>query len=325
MKSNHEKQEGAVLLTVLVVMTMMIVLIATASSIMNSRIEVAYDAKQLIEKKAAVHGKLNELIYLASTQRFTSAGMSTGKNKERLVQIDGQWRYRITNDELRIDGFEYSEEQKDKSQKALTYSLQSGNGLIPLNTSSEFWLERWLEAYGIQSSQRQKYIDTLHDYIDADSIARAMGAESDDYVNISTINLPTNYFIQDCAELTLMLHWDELLQNNESMVQECSTEYVSSLNINAIPPALLKKLWPSKAEQIVRRRAAGEWFTNIDDLALIVNDLDLTNELLYRFASNSSLIITVEQEGYSVTTKAVFGVGLEQPYTMVASSVTAHK
>lgn len=322
--TSQRHQSGAILLTVLIVMTMMILLIATASSIMSNRITLAYEAKEQLYKKALVQSKINELTYLATTQRFTSAGLSTGQNRDRLVQIDGQWRFPTTGDEIRIDGFEYTEAVNKKEKAQLSYFLQSENGLIPLNTSSDFWLTRWLEGYNIDESQRQKYIDTLHDYIDADLIPRAAGAERDGYQHITTIDLPTNFFIQDCAELSLMPYWGELAVEHSSLLQECSTEYQSSLNINAVPPALLRRLWPDKAEQILIKRSSGNWFSSIEDLSLIVNDLDLSNELLYRFAANNSLIITVKFEGYTETRSIDFGVGLEKPFTLKHASVFAN-
>lgn len=318
------RQSGAILLTVLIVMTMMIVLIATASSIMSNRISLAYEAKEQLSKKALVQSKINELTYLAATQRFTAAGLSTGQNTDKLVQTDGQWLFRTTGDELRIDGFEYSETVSEQDKSKLSFVLQSENGLIPLNTASDFWLTQWLEGYNVAQSQRQKYIDTIHDYIDADSTPRAAGAERDDYQHITTMDLPTNYFIQDCAELALMPHWRELAVEYPSLLQECSTEYLSSLNINAVPPALLKRLWPDKAGQILIKRSAGDWLNSIEDLSLIVNDLDLNNELLYRFAANSSLIITVRFDGYTETRSVDFGVGLEKPFTLKVASVFAN-
>lgn len=322
--TSQRHQSGAILLTVLIVMTMMIVLIATASSIMSNRITLAYEAKEQIFKKALVQAKINELTYLATTQRFTAAGLSTGQNRDKLVRKDGNWLFRTTGDELRIDGFEYSEIVNEKNKPKLLFVLQSENGLIPLNTASNFWLTKWLESYNIDESQRQKYIDTLHDYIDADLIPRAAGAEDESYQHITTMDLPTNYFIQDCAELALMPHWSELSVEHPSLLQECSTEYLSSVNINATPPALLKKLWPDKAGQILIKRSSGNWLNSIEDLRLIVNHLDLSNELFYRFAANSSLIITVRFDGYTETRSVDFGVGLEKPFTFKIASVFAN-
>ena len=54
------RQSGAILLTVLIVMTMMIVLIATASSIMSNRISLAYEAKEQLSKKDDLIDNLNK-------------------------------------------------------------------------------------------------------------------------------------------------------------------------------------------------------------------------------------------------------------------------
>lgn len=327
MKFSYRRQTGAVLLTVLVVMTMIILLVATASTIMNSRLNMAYDAKRLIEKKAIVHEKMNEIIYLASTQRFTVAGLSTGKNIERLSQLNGQWLYSQTNDELRVDGFTNKEQVSiaGREESTLFYALQSGNGLIPVNTSSSFWLEKWLTSHDIGTSQRRKYIDTLHDYIDSDSSTRPMGAEYMDYPQNTPMALPTNYYMQDCSELSLLQNWDELTKKEPSILQECSTEYGSSLNINAIPERLLVKLWPEKAEQIMRKRTNGEWFLNIEGISLILNDVYPQDELLYRFATNRSLLVAVSFEGYTRTARVEFGQGLQKPFSMTASSIIVGK
>lgn len=309
-------QQGAVLLTVIIVMMMIILLIATAHNVMANRIEQAIEAKALIDQKSLVNGKINELAYLAATQRFTIAGLSTGSNSERLVRLDGQWVYRTTGDELRVDGYLYRDEYKGRP---ISYELQAGNGLIPINTSSTFWLSKWLDSLKIKDSQKQKYIDALHDYIDTDSTARAAGIEH--YSDAPTgVPIPTNYFLQDCAELKLIKSWRELVQKDNQLVKECGTEPTSSLNINGLPAPLLAQLWPQKAHRILEKRENGEWFQGIEDLSLIINDLDLNNELLYRFSTNTSLILRVSSKDYTKTIKIEFGIGLQKPFTLQFSN-----
>ena len=154
MAYNNNKQSGAVLLTVLIVLTMLTLLIASAHSILSSRLELAQQAKALVDSKALVQGKINQLTYLAATQRFTAAGISTGRNKDRLTKLDGQWNFSLTYDEYRLDSYQYSEQ---KGNRTLQFSLQAVNGLIPVNTESDFWLDQWLEGYGINVTNSQKY------------------------------------------------------------------------------------------------------------------------------------------------------------------------
>ena len=319
MASNPLRQSGAVLLTVLIVLTMLVLLIASAHSILSSRLDLAQSAKALVDNKALVQGKIHELTYLAATQRFTVAGLSTGKNKEGLIRLDGNWTQTLTFDEYRLDSFPYTEQV---GNKMLHFRMQAENGLIPINTQSSFWLEKWLEGYGENVSTNQKYKDTLLDYIDADEDVRAAGAERLSYPKQFPMPLPTNYFVQDCSELSLIPHWTDLIERFPSIANECSTEYSSSLNINAIPPSLLSRLWPEKKEQFLSKRAANQWFTSVDSLTLVVNNLDLNQELLYRFATNDALILEASAKGYSETRKVELGTGLLPPFTFSVTSIT---
>lgn len=322
MAYKENKQSGAVLLTVLIVLTMLTLLIASAHSILSSRLKLAQQAKALVDSKALVQGKINQLTYLAATQRFTAAGISRGRNKDRLTRLDGQWNFALTYDEYRLDSYPYSEQ---KGNKTLQFSLQAVNGLIPVNTESDFWLDQWLEGYGINVTNSQKYKDTLLDYIDADYDARAAGAEQMSYPKKYPMPLPTNYFLQDCSELSLMPHWSELIETNPNIINECSTGYSSALNINAIPASLLTKLWPEKKEQILAKREENVWFSSLDNLTLVVNNLDLNRELLYRFSSDGSLIIKVSADSYSETRKVELGTGLLPPFTFFVTSLELGK
>lgn len=319
MKYKHS-QKGAILLTVLIVMVMLVLLVSASNSIISKRLDSAKQGKSLVVKKALVNGKINEIAYLAATQRFTRAGISTGKNKEKLIRNDGQWAFSITGDEMRVDGTKMSQ---DSDEYTLDYQIQAENGLIPINTGSAFWQNKWLLSYDINYTQMQKYIDTLHDYIDADSNIRAAGAENRSYESSRTYSLPTNYFIQDCSELSLIINWSDLVENNRSIINECSTELSSSLNINAIPKPLLQRLWPEKSAQILNKRNRNEWFVNIDDLGFVINDLDLNNELLYRFSMNDSIIVSASTGGYSETRKIELGAGFTQPFSFHSSSFNA--
>lgn len=316
MKYKHS-QKGAILLTVLIVMVMLVLLVSASNSIISKRLDSAQQGKNLVIKKALVNGKINEIAYLAATQRFTRAGISTGKNKEKLIRKDGQWVFSITGDEMRVDGTKMSQ---DIYEYTIDYQIQAENGLIPINNGSAFWVTKWLAGYGISYTQTQKYIDTLHDYIDADSNIRAAGAEDRSYRGSQTYSLPTNYFIQDCSELSLIINWSDLVENNQSIINECSTELSSSLNVNAIPKGLLARLWPTKSAQILNKRDRNEWFISIEDFGFVINDLDLNNELLYRFSMNDSIIVSAATEGYMESRKIELSAGLMKPFSFHATS-----
>ena len=211
MKSLNQ-QRGAILLSVLIISVILAILISTATTLMQSRFSIAENSQLLLREKAATYSKINELAYLVSTQRITPAGVSTGKNTQALARNDdAQWLFTFTGDEIRADGVKNTEQVNGTS---VNFSIQADNGLIPLNTSEQFWLKTWLSSYGLAPVEQARLADSLADYADSDDWVRPSGAESNAYRGQA--NMPPNFLLQQCTELHAIQHWSDFLAQHPS-------------------------------------------------------------------------------------------------------------
>ena len=162
----RKHQTGAALLAVLVVSISLSVLMGYTSIRMQQRLAVAEAAKVKLTDLAAVTQKLSELTYLLATQRITAAGVSQGSNAEGIKKDDdGHWLYQLTNDELRADGHKYH-------ASGVEFSIQNESGLIPINSSTQYWLKKWLSSNGFDYSRQNKFAAIVADYADPDETRR---------------------------------------------------------------------------------------------------------------------------------------------------------
>lgn len=256
MNTNPKKHSGAALVSVIVVMLILSALLMSASNILNSRLNLADESLNALEQRVAITSHINYMGYILSTQRDTLAGISEGTNPRGAERVDVDWKYQIIGDEIRADGFHNKLEVE-----TLTYSLQDVNGLIAINTNNNFWKSRWLDALDVSGIDQRKMLDALADYSDPDDRNLPAGAESADY-EASNLTPPTNYLLQTCTELYSVIRWQAFVEQNNSILEQCSLGRRPVLNINAVPEPLLILLWPRYSESIMNARASGSWFSN---------------------------------------------------------------
>ncbi|GGW92497.1 hypothetical protein [Alteromonas halophila] len=315
MRTNYAltSQRGAALLSVLVVSIILSLLLAGASELMQRRLSLADLSTSQLNEKAAITAKVNELTYLASTQRITRAGVSQGNNKEALQKLDGQWTAYLTGDEIRADGHIYKEENVNGQDLTLRYSLQAENGLIPVNTSDQFWVRKWLTANGADTSDVSILASRLADYADADEWSRPAGAEARQYQR-EDLPVPPNYLLQSCSELHQVLGWKELLDENDDMTAECSLLRSSDVNVNAIPIELWRKLWPSSADKIKRMRDNNQWLLNYNDVLGVIPSVNGIPEPYFGLITYRGLYIEVAGPTVTESVKVVVQKGELPPF-----------
>jgi len=308
-KSTH-RQQGAALLSALVISVILVLLVSLTSSLMEKRVRLAEQSLAKFDAQTKVHQKAQELTYLIATQRITFAGIGTGKNLGGQTRIDGLWTTQLTGDEVRADGHKYNETIDGVE---ITYSIQAENGLIPINTSEGLWRKLWLNAYGIDDTRISILEDTLIDYADPDEWSRAAGAEHGTYTRDGRAP-PSNYLLQSCSELLNIFQWDVLLQQNPELIADCSLSRSARVNLNAIPLALWKKIWPDSFDAIKQARANKQWITNESQaLSASPNLIRLPPVYLY-YRGLHSFIINVESDSTSTMKKIVTQRGLLPPY-----------
>ena len=285
--SKQNMQQGAALVSVIVVMLIITALLVTANSILNARLELARQSQQALKDEIAIVSHLSNISYIVATQRSTRVGISQGVSSRGAERTGVDWKYQVIGDELRVDG----KEIKIKGINGYSYTFQDEKGLIPVNASNNFWKKRWLDAYNITGLEQNKLLDSLTDYSDADDWKSPAGAEASDYLS-NDMPAPTNYLLQTCTELYSVIHWRLLLDTYPETLEQCSLSRRPSVNINAIPERLLELLWPQAAESIVRGRERGRWYANQFEAAASVAEIQTIQDDFVAFNPSNRLIIT---------------------------------
>jgi general secretion pathway protein K len=318
-KIKLKKQRGAALLAVLVVALVMVILMGVASNLLQGRLELAQDSKDALYNKALVYTKRSELMYLLATQRFTVAGISTGQSQlSQIGDEQGGVSFVPIGDEIRTDGFSYKEES------GLTYSIQNEAGLIPINSSSQYWLKKWLNSNGYRHSEQMKLADSLADYADPDNVRRPAGAEKGNYVtddsndtlnakNNITNNQPRNFLLQTCSELWQIVNWQTMLKRFPSFIQQCSLRRSGELNLNAVPLSLWADLWPSTVDKIQTDRAKNIWFLSYSNIIAAEPSILPVPEDYYTYIGSRNFLIHVALDNTSIKLHAELGDNTKFP------------
>ncbi|GGO63596.1 type II secretion system protein GspK [Bowmanella pacifica] len=302
------RQKGAALLAVLVVAVVLVVMLGVASALMQQRLSLAYESKQMLSDQAEVYAKANQLTYLLVTQRWTFAGVSQGLNAKGFERNeDGLFLQPLTGDELRMDGYEY------KTDEGLKFSLQNENGLLPINSASPYWLKRWLKGKGYSAPDQARYADRLADYADGDQWSRPGGAEGGTYEK-AKLPPPRNYLLQQCTELARVYGWQSLLSEYPDILTQCSLRRTPVLNINAIPVALWAVIWPDSAERLALARAKGEWFTRFEQAYQVEPGFLLESQDYYSPLGGNRVIIRIYKGGVGIAVSVQRGQKNTFPY-----------
>ena len=307
MASLHSKQSGAALLAVLVVSVVLAIMLSVASQLMEQRLKLATQSKINAQNRARVFEKVSELQYILVTQELTVAGVSEGPGERRIdnngVPVSA---FIPIGDEIRIDGHLYKEED------GLVFSVQNEMGLIPINSSSSFWLRRWLAKQGLSAVTQSGYIDKLADYADGDTWQRPGGAEQFAYKNHQFTDIP-NYLLQQCTEVQQVLGYGELIKTTPSLLSQCSLRRTGSININAIPLSLWNILWPGSTEKVKERRENNRWFVRQDDARAVEPEFLNIPEEWYSTLVATGFVVKVELNGQIQKLSVTRGNGLAMP------------
>ncbi|ABG41732.1 hypothetical protein Patl_3226 [Paraglaciecola sp. T6c] len=308
--SKYRKNSGAALLAVLIVSVVMVILLGVATTTLNSRLALADQSKQMLHDLAQVYAKENQLTYLIATQRVTEAGLSQGTEPQGLLSDDeGHWLYRVIGDEIRADG------ETIKQEDGLSFSLQNEAGLIPINSSTQYWLKRYLRDTGYDAVQQSYLGDILADYADADNWRRPAGAERSSYKG-RLFQEPANFLLQSCTELRKLMRWDELLQRAPQFLTFCSLSRSETINLNAMPIALWELFWPNSAKKVESLRDQGRWLTSVSDMFAVEPSLSVEIDDYFSRLGGSQFIVLVKKGAVSSNLKVERGRGSVAPYTI---------
>ncbi|WP_416305713.1 general secretion pathway protein GspK [Neptunicella sp. SCSIO 80796] len=310
------KNQGAALIAVLIISIVLVVLMGVTSKLMDSRLQLAQQSRQMFRDQAAVYAKANELTYLLSTQRMTVAGISQGTAKANMERNDdGLFIHPVVGDELRVDGYQYRSDSA-----GVEYSIQNENGLIPVNTSTQYWIRRWLKGQGYNIVEQAKLADILADYADADDWRRPGGAEKNEYA-AQKQSAPANFLLQSCTELQQLVGWQEVLKLHPEFMRYCSLRRSAGVNINAIPVSLWQAIWPQSAAQLAKLREKNGWFIRASEVNLVEPTFINEIEEMYSPLGGYTFDISVQKNAVALTKRISIGSNLIPPFVLRGNAV----
>ncbi len=208
--------------------------------------------------------------------------------------------------------------------------FESNAGLIDLNAASDPLLASMFDSLGVSQETRNRLVDSILDWRDADDIPHLYGAEVNDYPgNTSDRTLrPRNGSFQSVDELLLVKNMTPELFYGSVAVQTLAGQYQrvpgarelvtvnagsGKIDANEAAPDVLRAL-PSMtlalAERIASERAEQK-FAGRDDLAKRIPELAVTDAIQYLSAGSAvpSMLVsraTITSSGVSRTVRLSF-------------------
>lgn len=158
--------------------------------------------------------------------------------------------------EIRLDGRFY--EVAGLGEARLLVGLQDESGLLDLNSSDEAGLGALLEVVGVQPALAARLAPALADYVDADDLNRANGAEKDSYRR-ARLPDPPNRVLVNRWSAAGAFGWSELSGEQRDALWALTSAGAGSspLNINTAPADVLRALLGDerRVEMLLRQRA----------------------------------------------------------------------
>lgn len=227
----HSSAEGYILPLVAVVVALLALVLLTLARVQSElspalRLQVA-DA----ERARVVQSLASRVAFLLLTEPMgprslrVGAARDAGGGEAGLRSASGREAR-----ELRLDGSPYA-------AKGAVVSLQDEAGLFNLNSGDEVMLAAVLRQTGVGAGVAQQLAATLADYVDADDLSRANGAEKTEYSRAG-LAPPMNRVLVNRWNARGALGWSEL----PDALWRITTvaESGAGLNINTAPAPVLR-------------------------------------------------------------------------------------
>jgi type II secretory pathway component PulK len=241
---------GFVLPSVLFVVAMLTLVFLVAIQSLNSLAEETRRAKSGAQFEASALSLEARATFLAATRPLAPAAILRGWSQSAAPA-------------LMLDGRAYA------AAPALTLSAQDEAGLINVDALTQPAMANLFAALGAPPAWQAVMVDRLSDYMDADDIKRANGAEADDYLRAG-LPPPPNAPIRRRAQLVGVMGWREAVPAaawrafSDNVTADPSSVDV---NVNTAPPLALRVMYglsQAQAHAAIARRETAT-FTGLED------------------------------------------------------------
>ncbi len=282
----HRRQDGFVLVIVLVLIVVLTLLAGTVALISTRAVDESMADQAAFEATLDEVSTREVVLFMLGTQPVTIAGVSAGPYTSPVAggsDTDGMLAM-PRGDEIRLDGRPYH------GVGDTVFSLQDSRGLISLNWAGGVAQLALLDSLGVPANERADYLAVLEDYQDEDDLKHLNGAERDEYVRAGLPG-PANRPLATPIELRRVLRWRDLIANmtDDELLERMTIARVPDLNINSAPKsilALLPGLDAHSAQRIVDHRETTP-FTSVHAARTLFNLAVMEEDVLSLFPSNS--------------------------------------
>lgn len=223
----HRRQRGYVLILV----TLALALLAALATRFALRVDALRDQATALQgyaegQRAAANARAMVWYWLATRPIGHAAA---GFSDETALRLDGRW-YRFGSDAW--------------------VAVQDHRGLLSANAVDREAMRAMLGSLGLEITRADAWIDVLEDYLDADNLRRASGAEAPDYAALG-LAPPRNDWLLALPELCRLPHWRDAAAVCEQALRLLNTRRDALFNPNTAPTAVLRaKLPRARDDQI---------------------------------------------------------------------------
>lgn len=242
-------RNGAALITVLWVMTLLMVIAVEFAHSMKTEINITRNLKEEMEAyflaKAGINLAIAEIVQDTDYHHVNS---------------DGEWMFGKQNTVKRKDIL--------LGPGKLSYSIIDGESKLNINSVSKEALERFFEIIGGDAASAKDIIaDSILDWIDEDdNLVRVNGAEDGYYMSLSTPYECKDAKFDTIDELLLVKGvTPAILYGNDKTwgIAEYITVRSSGINLNTASPIVLTALYgEEKANRIIQKRYENDGIYN---------------------------------------------------------------
>ena len=223
------KQHGFVLAMTLWIMVIVAIAAGYFADRVTRSVELAQQSQQNTRAIIDMAGTRAEMLYRLGTTPLTEFGLGRGNAS---IALDNRPYHGLGSTLVR---------------------LQDNRGLLNLNIIDDGRLNIFLGLMGIPAEKRDRMIDTLHDYIDADKLRRLNGAEEEDYL-AQNLRLPSNNRLITPWEARRIIGWrdEPQLWQNGRLADLVTTSISVGINPNTAPAEVLATL-PGITEELAQK------------------------------------------------------------------------
>lgn len=247
-----EQQGGYVLLLVIFTVTLLALVLGSVAQVQSGITPALRAQRAETERLAAAQSALGRVAFLLLTEPIGRRSVLIGAESNDVAARGGRAASGAVIHELRLDGRYY------RLGEDAYLSVQDEAGLLNLNAVDETSMANLIGATGVRAGVAQRLAAEIGDYVDADDLTRAQGAEKDAYARAG-LAPPPNVALPNRWSALGALTWSSLPSDSRELLWLFTTVAgAGGVNVNTAPEPVLAAVTGDarRAAAFVRERDA---------------------------------------------------------------------